>query len=327
MFGFTGVVEEIGEGVTQFAGGDAVYGYTDARRDGAQAEYCLALPSELALKPSSLDHIQAAAVPLSALTAWQAFFDHAQLIAGQPVLIHGAAGGVGIFAVQLAHWIGAHVIGTASARHHELLRALGTTEVIDYTATRFEKVVHDIDLVLDTRSGTTLERSWKILKPSGALISLVKRPSQERAQQLGIRAIAFIVKPDGTQLARLSELIERGVLHPIIERIFPLLEARNAYQQVLGGHTQGKLVLRVISQEEGPASHITNESTERQRTIHAPDEMYRKRKAFASSRRSSLSLSILRTFRLVSLTQNCPYNSFVLCEVYIGSYATSMILK
>jgi len=113
---FSGVVVETGLGVTQFAVGDAVYGYTDARRDGAEAEYCLALPTELALKPSSLDHVQAAAVPLSALTAWQTFFDHAQLSAGQRVLIHGAAGGVGIFAVQIAHWIGAHVIGTASAR-------------------------------------------------------------------------------------------------------------------------------------------------------------------------------------------------------------------
>ncbi len=196
---FSGVVEETGRGVIQLAVGDAVYGYTDARRDGAEAEYCLALPAELALKPPSLDHVQAAAVPLSALTAWQAFFEHAQLSAGQRVLIHGAAGGVGIFAVQLAHWIGAHVIGTASAHHHDLLRALGTTEAIDYTTIRFEEVVHDIDLVLDTRGGTTLERSWNVLKTGGTLISLMERPSQERAHQLGIHATAFIVKPDGTQ--------------------------------------------------------------------------------------------------------------------------------
>jgi hypothetical protein len=157
---FSGVVVETGSDVTQFAVGDAVYGYTDARRDGAQAEYCLAFPSELALKPASLDHVQAAAVPLSALTAWQAFFDHAQLSADQRVLIHGAAGGVGLFAVQLAHWIGAHVIGTASARHHELLRALGATEVIDYNTTRFEEVVQDLDLVLDTRGGTCAGYLW-----------------------------------------------------------------------------------------------------------------------------------------------------------------------
>ena len=248
---FSGVVVEIGLGVTQLAVGDAVYGYTDARRDGAEAEYCLAMPTELALKPSSLDHVQAAAVPLSALTAWQAFFDHAQLSAGQRVLIHGAAGGVGIFAVQIAHWIGAHVIGTASARHHDLLRALGTTEVIDYTTIRFEEVVHDIDLVLDTRGGTTLERSWNVLKTGGTLISLVQRPSQERAQQVGIHATFFIVKPDGAQLAQLSEFIERGVLRPVIEQVFPLSEAREAYQQVQGGHTQGKLVLRTMSQEDG----------------------------------------------------------------------------
>jgi NADPH:quinone reductase-like Zn-dependent oxidoreductase len=167
-------------------------------------------------------------VPLSALTAWQAFFDHAQLSADQRVLIHGAAGGVGLFAVQLAHWIGAHVIGTASARHHELLRALGATEVIDYTTTRFEEVVQDLDLVLDTRGGTTLERSWNVLKTGGTLLSLVQRPSQERAHQLGIHATAFIVKPNGTQLAQLSELIALRVLRPVIEQVFPLSEARQA---------------------------------------------------------------------------------------------------
>src|SRR5690242_17634264 len=144
----SGVVSEVGPAVTEVAVGDAVYALTDFLRDGAQAEYTIALPTELAPKPHSLDHVQAAAVPLSALTAWQALFEHAKLSAGQTILVHGASGGVGIFVVQLAHWIGANVIGTASAHNRDLLRDLGADEVIDYTRHRFEDMVHDADVVI-----------------------------------------------------------------------------------------------------------------------------------------------------------------------------------
>ena len=155
----SGVVEEVGPGVTTLVKGSEVYAMMDYGRDGAEAEFTIALPSELAPKPRTLDYVQAAAVPLAALTAWQALFDHASLAAGQTVLIHGAAGGVGVFAVQLVRWAGAQVIATASARNRDFLRELGANEIIDYTTTRFEEVVHGVDLVFDTVGGDTLERS------------------------------------------------------------------------------------------------------------------------------------------------------------------------
>src|SRR6516225_1513161 len=149
----SGVVEEVGAGVTTLTKGTEVYAMLGYGRDGAEADYTLALPSELAPKPRTLDHVQASAVPLTALTAWQALFEHAHLAAGQTILIHGAAGGVGVFAVQLARLAGVQVIATASARNHDFLRKLGATEVIDYTTTRFEDVIHEVDVVFDTVGG------------------------------------------------------------------------------------------------------------------------------------------------------------------------------
>lgn len=152
----SGVVEQVDPGVTTLVKGSEVYAMLDYGRDGAQAEYTVTLANELVPKPSTLDHEQAAAVPLSALTAWQALFDNAHLARGQSVLIHGGAGGVGVFAVQLARWAGAQVITTASARNRDFLRELGANEIIDYTTTRFEEVVHDVDLVFDTVGGDSL---------------------------------------------------------------------------------------------------------------------------------------------------------------------------
>ncbi len=160
----SGVVEEVGPGVTTLAKGSEVYAMLDYGRDGAEAEFTIALPNELVPKPSTLDHVQAAAVPLSALTAWQALFEHTGLTAGQTVLIHGAAGGVGVFAVQLARWPGAQVIATASARNRDFLLELGANEIIDYTTTRFEEVVKPVDVVFDTVGGDTLARSWQVVK-------------------------------------------------------------------------------------------------------------------------------------------------------------------
>jgi NADPH:quinone reductase-like Zn-dependent oxidoreductase len=154
-----------------------VYAMMDYGRDGAEAEFTIALPGELAPKPRTLDYVQAAAVRLSALTAWQALFEHANLVRGQTVLIHGAAGGVGVFAVQLAHWAGAQVIVTASARNRAFLHELGANEVIDYTTTRFEDGVHDVDLIFDTVGGDTLQRSWQVIKPGGVLVTIVSPPT------------------------------------------------------------------------------------------------------------------------------------------------------
>jgi NADPH:quinone reductase-like Zn-dependent oxidoreductase len=244
---FAGIVEEIGPGVSSVSVGEEVYGLTDFWRDGAQAEYTIALPNELAPKPNSLDLIQASAVPLAALTVWQAFFDHANLSTGQTILIHGAAGGVGSFAVQLAHWAGARVIGTAIKQRHDLLRRLGAAELIDYTTTRFEDVAHDVDVVLDTVGGETLERSWGVLKKGGVLVSVVEPPSQERAAAHGIRAMFFIVRPNRAQLARIGQLIDTGQVRPVIEAVLPLAQARQAYE---GTHHQGRIVLQVVDEEK-----------------------------------------------------------------------------
>jgi NADPH:quinone reductase-like Zn-dependent oxidoreductase len=240
------VVVEVGPGVTEIAIGAEVYALTAFDRDGAEAEYTLAEQGELAPKPRSLDYVQAAAVPLSALTAWQAFFEYAGLAAGQTVLIHGAAGGVGVFAVQLARWAGAYIIGTASARNRDFLRDLGVNKTIDYTTTRFEDVVHDVDFVLDTVGGETLERSWQVIKPGGTLVSVVSpRPSFEEAQAHGVRLVWFIVKPNRDQLIQIGALIDEGKIRPIIDTVFPLSQARQEYEQASKRHTRGKIVLRV----------------------------------------------------------------------------------
>ncbi|MBV9231659.1 MAG: NADP-dependent oxidoreductase, partial [Chloroflexi bacterium] len=207
--------------------------------------WTIALPGELAPKPRSLSHVQAAAVPLTALTAWQAFFEHAGLSKGQTVLIHGAAGGVGVFAVQLAHWIGAHVIATASARNRDFLQALGANEVIDYTTTRFEEVVHDVDLVFDLVGGDTLERSWQAVKSGGVLVSVARPPIAPQDKGHDVRPVWFIVEPNRKQLIQIATLIDTGQLRPVIDTVLPLSQARQAYEQGARGHTRGKIVLRV----------------------------------------------------------------------------------
>jgi len=243
----SGVVEAVGHGVTEPAKGDEVYAMLDYCCDGAEAEFTIALPNELAPKPRTLDHVQAAAVPLTALTAWQGLFEHARLVAGQTVLIHGAAGSVGVFAVQLARHAGAHVIATASARNRDFLCELGANEIIDYTTTRFEDVVHGVDFVFDTVGGDTLQRSWQVVKPGGVLASVVSpRPSFAEAQAYNVRPVWFVVQPNREQLVRIGALIDEGKVRPIIDTVLPLSQARQAYEQGAKGHTRGKIVLRVV---------------------------------------------------------------------------------
>jgi NADPH:quinone reductase-like Zn-dependent oxidoreductase len=240
-----GVVAEIGPGVIDLAVGAEVYALTAFDRDGAEAEYAIALPHELAPKPQSLDMIQAAAVPLAALTAWQALFIHAHLSKGQTALIHGGAGGVGSYAVQLAHWAGARVITTASARHHDFLRGLGADQVIDYTTTPFEEVVHDADVVFDTVGGESLARSWQIVKDGGVVVSVVSPRPADDPTQTRARFVWFIVEPSGEQLRAIGDLIDAGQIQPVVSQVFPLAEARNAWEAAASGHAQGKIVLRV----------------------------------------------------------------------------------
>ena len=240
-----GEVVAVGSGVTGWSLGDAMYSRPDLARDGAYAEFMVLRASEAAPKPRSLDFIHAAAVPLAALTAWQALFDAAGLSAGQRVLIHAGAGGVGAFAVQLAHHKGAHVIATGSQRNAAFIRDLGADTVIDYQATRFEEAVRDLDVVFDTVGGEVQDRSWATLRRGGCLVSIVRGPAQEAAAQHGVRAQYVFVQPNAAQLREIGALIDAGTISVTVEAVLPLSEAAAAQQRSAAGHTRGKLVLRV----------------------------------------------------------------------------------
>jgi NADPH:quinone reductase-like Zn-dependent oxidoreductase len=240
-----GVVEAVGPDAAGLAIGDEVYGFIDPRRDGADAEYVAVRATELAPKPATLTFAEAAAVPLSALTAWQALFDHGDLQGGQRVLIHGGAGGVGSFAVQLARWRGAHVTTTASARDAELVRDLGAGEVVDYRAQRFEETVTGMDLVFDTVGGETWERSWQVLRRGGRLVSIAVPRPPEREPMGGRRAIWFVVEPNRMQLIEIGRLIDGGHLRPIVSAVLPLTEGQAAYGAGYNGRGPGKTVLQV----------------------------------------------------------------------------------
>jgi NADPH:quinone reductase-like Zn-dependent oxidoreductase len=246
----SGVVAAVAPDVRDLQVGDAVYGLTDFFRDGGAAEYVAVRATELAPKPRSLHHASAAATPLSALTAWQALFDHARLAPGQRVLIHGAAGGVGSFAAQLARWRGAHVIVTASARNVDFVHKLGADDVIDYGATPFDTVVRDVDVVLDTVGGTTTEKSWSVLQQNGLLVTIVRQPSDWTIDRAA-KGLFFIVEPSRTQLNELSRLIDAGIIRPIVEAVLPLDRAREAYERGITDHPRGKLVLAVGGEDRG----------------------------------------------------------------------------
>jgi NADPH:quinone reductase-like Zn-dependent oxidoreductase len=238
---FSGVVAAVGPGVEQVRVGEAVYALGDFGRDGAAADYTVVDAGLLAPKPRTLDHLQSAAIPLAGLSAWQGLFEHGRLAAGQRVLIHGAAGGIGAFAVQLAHWRGAHVVGTASTANLETARALGADQVLDHTTTRFEDAVEPVDVVFDTAGGDRLERSPAVLRPGGRLVSLAEEPPDAA----GITASYFVVAPNRRQLVELAEAADRGELRPVIDQVFPLGDARQAFERSLGNHRPGKIVLLV----------------------------------------------------------------------------------
>jgi NADPH:quinone reductase-like Zn-dependent oxidoreductase len=244
-FDVSGVVTQVGEGVTTFKAGDAIFAYLALNRGGGFAEYAIVKESEAAFKPAKASHVAAAAVPLAALTAWQALFDTAKLQPGQTVLIHAGAGGVGSFAVQLAKWKGAHVIATASKENQEFLKQIGADETIDYKNQKFEDVAKDVDVVLDPIGGQTQEDSWKLMKKGGILVSLVGRPSAERAKQLDVRATGILVHPSGEQLAEIAKLMDNEQIRPIVSYAFPLADTAKAYEQSQTGHTRGKIVLKV----------------------------------------------------------------------------------
>ena len=217
----------LGSGVNDVAVGDAVFGMNDWFGDGAQAEFCVARSADVAPKPTSIDHVTAAVVPISALTAWQGLVERAKLTRGERVLVHGAAGNVGLFAVQIAHGIGAHVIATASGHNLEFVRSLGADEVIDYRARSFEDAVTGVDVVFDTVGGDTLARSWGVLRLGGRMVTTAADAEHTREQR--VKDAFFIVEPNREQLTRISRMIDAGKLRVFVGAAFPLQEASQAY--------------------------------------------------------------------------------------------------
>lgn len=241
----SGTVVSAGAGAKAFKEGDEVYAMTNPSPGGGggYAEY-VAVPEDIvALKPKSLDHQKAAAVPLAGLTAWHGLTEVGGLKPGQRVLIHGASGGVGSYAVQIAKALGAFVIGTAQARNQSLLLELGVDQAIDYTAVPFDRAVSDVDLVIDTIGGDTEKRSWIVLKKGGTLASTV---SQATAPHAGVTGKYIANHPSGPGLRELAKLAEAGKLRPIVETVLPLAETRKGHELSQTGHVRGKIVLQVI---------------------------------------------------------------------------------
>jgi NADPH:quinone reductase-like Zn-dependent oxidoreductase len=240
----SGVIVGVGPGATGFADGTPVFGHCPS---GAYAELAVAPAATVARKPEAVTHVEAASIPIAAQTAWQALFDHGQLQAGQSVLIHAAAGGVGSFAVQLARWKGATVIGTASADNADYVRSLGADRVIDYRTTPFDTAVKDVDLVLDAVGGEVQRRSSAVLRRGGRLVSIVGPPPEDEAQKHGVDAVLFRMQPSTALLEQLAKLMVEGVIRSVVSKTYPLSQAREAWQEHMKGHNRGKVVLEVAS--------------------------------------------------------------------------------
>lgn len=239
-----GIVEGVGRGVSRLKVGDSVYALLD-RDHGGYAEFVVVNADLVALKPSSIDYVHAAAVPLAAITAWQGLFDHGKLKTGERVLIHGAAGGVGHFAVQFAKERGAHVIATARADDHEMLLKLGADEVIDYQNERFEDRVSNVDLVLDLVAGDTQRRSWKSVRKGGRMVSTLQAPSKAEGASQDAKGEAFMAKPDRRALEEIGHLIDERKVRVIVDQTLPMEDVQRAHEYIEHEHVRGKLVLEV----------------------------------------------------------------------------------
>lgn len=236
---FSGIVAAAGANVNEFAVGDAVFGMNDWFADGASAEYCIARAADVALRPNALTHDAAATVPISALTAWQGLYDRARLKPGERILVHGGAGAVGAYILQLAHKTGAYVIATVSAENAEFAQELGADEVVDYRQVAFESAVQPVDVVFDTVGGDTLERSWQVLKDPSRMVTI----AAEGATDSRIKDAFFIVEPNREQLTRVVDLLNAKTLRTFVKAAFPLEEAVTAYTVPARG--RGKAVLSV----------------------------------------------------------------------------------
>jgi len=246
---FSGVVESTGSDVTEFHAGDEVFGKSDMPRNGSYAEYVVVPNSAVAAKPRTLDHIHAAAVPLAALTAWQALFGNGQAPAldpraGQTVLILGAAGGVGSFAVQFAKWKGARVIATSRPGQEAHLRALGADTIIDVERQRIEDA-DQVDAVLDLVGGDLQQRAWSRLKRGGALASTMGPPSEAEAKARGVRTVSVFTQTNAAQLAEIAKLIDAGKVKVVVSQTLPLASAQRVHELLEGGGVLGKVVLTV----------------------------------------------------------------------------------
>ena len=241
----SGTVTGLGGGAAGVAPGDEVYGLIGFGRDGAAAEYVTMPAAELAARPRSVPHVAAATLPLAALTAWQALVDYAALEAGERVLVHGGAGGVGVYAVQLAAVLGGQVTATGSARDAEFVRGLGAREFVAAEEGRFEEQISGVDVVIDTVGGAMTERSYAVMRPGGRLVTLGAPPAWDQARAHGAHAMFFVVTPDPGELAQLAGLVDTGRLRPVVSQVFPLSEGRRAFESGGRPRPPGKTVLTV----------------------------------------------------------------------------------
>jgi len=242
---FSGVVAKLGEQTRGFTLGQAIYGINDWFADGATAEFCLAQPQDIAAKPAALTHELSATVPIGALTAWQGLLDRARIQPGERVLVHGAAGAVGLFAVQLAHLHGARVIATASAQNIDFVQRLGADEVIDYQKVRFEdEIAEKVDVIFDAIGGEILDRSWSVLKPGGRMVTIAA--DAEATTEQRIKDAFFIVEPNQKQLVEIAHLLDTGKLKAFLKAAVPLEDASAAYSRtVQATHSYGKVVISI----------------------------------------------------------------------------------
>ena len=247
---FSGVVAALGDPDSPLQIGEKVFGMNDWFAEGALAEYCVTVPSSVALLPANLTHVQAASVPISALTAWQGLLERAKLAAGERVLIHGAAGAVGLYAVQLAHLHGAHVIATASASDLDFVSSQGADQVIDYRGIPFEQLVSKVDVIFDTVGGETLSRSWALLRPGGRMVTI--GAGGEKQDEERVKKAFFIVEPNQQQLIEIGKLLEAGTLRTFVASVSTLSQAPDAFSGKLPRRGRGKIVVEVLQESIRP---------------------------------------------------------------------------
>jgi NADPH:quinone reductase-like Zn-dependent oxidoreductase len=240
----SGIVEKCGAGANRYKVGEEVFGIVGIH-GGGYAQKAILSENAVARKPKTLDHVQAASVPLAGQTAWQGLFRYGEVKPGQRILVHGGSGGVGNFAIQFAKARGVHVTTTVSTDHVDFVRSLGADVVIDYKKQPFEQVAKDLDMVFDLIDGETRQRSWALLKSGGILVTTLTEPSQEEARKHGVRATRYTVHADGDELAQIAQLIDAGKVKPKVAKTFPLSSAAQALETVERGHSEGKIVLTV----------------------------------------------------------------------------------